>query len=76
MTHKEMIDYIGSYHEIDTRDSFGKYLILNEVLTYMGEDEAAKFMDDTLMILEDEVSSLFKDILHHMVNTHNQADRG
>ncbi len=59
MTQKEKIELIGKENAIDTHDAFGKYLVLNEILKSMGEEKANKFMEDTLMMLDDEVNDLF-----------------
>lgn len=60
MTQKEKIALIGKENAIDTHDAFGKYLLLNDILKNMGEEKANKFMEDTLMMLDDEVNELFK----------------
>ncbi len=60
ITTKEKIVLIGKENEIDTTDAFGKYLLLDNVLRSMSEEEANKFMEDTLSMLDDEIDALYK----------------
>ena len=61
MTQEEKIKALGKYREIDTKDSFGKYLLLNDILNFMGASEADKFMADTLMMLDDEINEMYEE---------------
>lgn len=60
MTQEEKIQIIGKENAIDTHDSFGKLLLLNEIFKSIGEEKANKFMEYTLMMLDDEINDLFK----------------
>ena len=41
----------------DISDAYGKTLLLQAILKSMDEAEANQFMDDTLMMLDDEINS-------------------
>lgn len=60
MTQQEKIQIIGLENAIDTKDAFGKFLLLDVILRSMGDEKAEKFMADTLMMLDDEINELFK----------------
>ena len=54
----EKLDLIALDNGIDsTADSYGKTLLLQAILKSMSEDEANKFMADTLMMLDDEIEA-------------------
>jgi len=54
----EKLDLIALDNGIDnTTDSYGKLLLLQAILNSMGEDAANRFMDDTLMMLDDEIEA-------------------
>ncbi len=59
-TTKEKINILARFHAISTDDAFGKYLLLDNILRSMGEEEANKFMEDTLSMLDDEIDVLYK----------------
>jgi len=54
----EKLDLIALDNGIDnTTDSYGKLLLLQAILSSMGEEEANRFMTDTLMMLDDEIEA-------------------
>ena len=59
ITTDEKIALLGKDNAIDTSDAFGKYLLLSNFLSSMGEEKANKFMEDTLSMLEDEIDEAF-----------------
>ncbi|BAF73355.1 hypothetical protein [Sulfurovum sp. NBC37-1] len=41
----------------NTGDAYGKTLLLQAILNSMSEEEANSFMNDTLMMLDDEIEA-------------------
>ena len=60
ITTAEKIALLGKEYAIDTKDYYGKWLILNTVLCHMSASEADKFMTDSLSMLDNEIDVLFK----------------
>lgn len=60
---QEKLNILGKELSIDTSDWFGKYILLQSVLQGMEEEEANKFMTDTLMMLSDEIDGLIEEIV-------------
>lgn len=57
---KEMLQEIAEKHNIDTKEWFGNYLLLQLILNNMDKEEANKFLLDTFDVLEDEIKELYE----------------
>ena len=60
LSSKEMLQEIADKHNIDTKEWFGNYLLLQLILNSMEPKEANQFLLDTFDVLEDEIKELYE----------------